>query len=62
MFPVFLRFLFFLALSSFRCVVLLIRDSRGAYYQSIYLDDHGEEDARECNAFVDEFHRKEGVG
>ncbi|CAN0069625.1 unnamed protein product, partial [Scytosiphon promiscuus] len=29
-----------------RCVVLLIRDSRGAYYQSIYLDDHGEEDAQ----------------
>ena len=27
-----------------RCVVLLIRDSRGAYYPSIYLDDHGEED------------------
>lgn len=27
--------------------MLLIRDSRGAYYQSIYLDDHGEEDARE---------------
>ncbi|CAM9192647.1 unnamed protein product [Ascophyllum nodosum] len=27
------------------CVVLLIRDSRGAYYPSIYLDDHGEEDA-----------------
>ncbi|CAM9640594.1 unnamed protein product [Ectocarpus sp. 8 AP-2014] len=29
-----------------RCVVLLIRDSRGAYYPSIYLDDHGEEDAQ----------------
>ncbi|CAN0345221.1 unnamed protein product [Ectocarpus fasciculatus] len=28
------------------CVVLLIRDSRGAYYPSIYLDDHGEEDAQ----------------
>ncbi|CAN0161036.1 unnamed protein product [Ectocarpus sp. 4 AP-2014] len=29
-----------------QCVVLLIRDSRGAYYPSIYLDDHGEEDAQ----------------
>lgn len=29
--------------------MLLIRDSRGAYHQSIYLDDHGEEDARELN-------------
>ncbi|CAM9561558.1 unnamed protein product [Discosporangium mesarthrocarpum] len=27
-----------------RCVVLLIRGRRAAFYQSIYLDDHGEED------------------
>ncbi|CAN0239959.1 unnamed protein product, partial [Laminaria digitata] len=27
------------------CVVLLIRDSRAAYFPSIYVDDHGEEDA-----------------
>lgn len=30
-----------------RCVVLLLRDSRAAYYPSIYLDDHGEEDTGE---------------
>lgn len=31
---------------------MLIRDSRGAYYPSIYLDDHGEEDARESVSSV----------
>ena len=47
--------------SCIRCVVLLIRDSRGAYYQSIYLDDHGEEDAREYLFYSDEVSANVGL-